>query len=525
MAHSKHYRRRKAALAAGLRAQGCTWGAIAARIQREEKVNARQAMRIARQWTQQQVADRWNELFPDSEHPMTQKKLSFWESWPQSGREPSLTTLERLAKVYECETRDLIDSGQSGEGREGFTPPTVGSGSESQLSIEAFSGYQSPALLPSTEPKKLVQQIEAISLTELAQAVLAWTQRGYPEMLRRDLLQKLSAALTVAAAAPIFDITRIDHLDRVEGVLQSPRRLDDATVTHVEEILRQYRMQGDVLGPQVALQMAFAQREVVGGFLADSPGSLKSRVLSVYAELCRIIGWQFFDLGDYRTAQHYYDDAREAAHEAQNAELVSHILGNMSRMATWRGRPRIGIDHAVAAQLWASQSESWAARGFAAAVAARAYAADGNAAKTRQALEEERNANDAMNAAERSPDSRWYFYGDAFYWGIRAECGLRLGAPEDALFAMQQGLSLIDQTNIHDYVHALVWQSSAHVQQGNIDQATDTILRAAKITTVSKSPRVAGRIRDLRSELQPWKQTQAVRDLDSALRDYGLRTV
>ncbi|MDT3398421.1 helix-turn-helix transcriptional regulator [Streptomyces sp. B1866] len=531
MAHSKHYRHyrsRKAALAAlseGLRAQGWTWGAIAARIQHEETVNARQAMRIARGWTQQQVADRWNELFPDSEHPMTQKKLSFWESWPQSGREPSLTTLERLAKVYECETRDLIDSNQPDEGREGFAPPTVGSGPESQPSTEAFSSYQSPALLSLTEPKELMRQIEAISLTELAQAVLVWTQRGYPEMDRRELLQKASAALTMAAAAPLFDIAHADQRERLNGVLTNSRRIDDAVLTQAERVLPEYRLQGDVLGPQVALRTAFAQRELVSGFLANAPSHLKPRLLSVYAELSQIVGWQFFDLGDYRSAQYYYDDARTAAHDAENVELVSYILSTMSQMATWQGKPRVGIDHAAAAQVWANQTDNWATRGYAANVAARAYAANGDHAQTRRALDEEFDAMTAMLGADQPMASWYYFYGEGFHWAIRAECGLHLCTPDETLEAIHKSMSLVDTSNLSDHAHNLIWLSSAYIQQGEIDQASERIGMAASITTVNRSPRIAGRIRELRAELEPWKQTRAVRELDEALRAYGVRGV
>ncbi|MDT3399066.1 hypothetical protein RKE29_20865 [Streptomyces sp. B1866] len=520
----KHYRSRRAAvtaLSARLRAEGWTWGAIAGRIQREEKVNARTAMRLARGWTQREVADRWNERFPNSEHPMMAKKLSYWEAWPaKSGREPSLTDLGHLAEIYECQVKDLIDSDLPEE-QTAVTQP--GRLSELQPGTTSLNNAMPMPVLSSVDTTELAQHIEAISLTELAQAVLAWTQRGYPEMHRRDLLKKLSAALTMAAAAPLFNITEADARERLSGVTGDPARLDGLTLTQAEEALPQYRKQGDLLGPHVALHIALAQREVIGSFVAHAPDDLKPRVLSVYAELSQIVGWQFFDLGDYRSAQYYYDDARTAAHDAENVELVSYVLCTMSQMATWQGKPRVGIDHAAAAQIWAEQSDSWAARGYAADVAAQAYAANGDEVRARRALDDERAAHEALRTNGGPLASWWYFYDESFYWTTRSACSLRLDAPDDAMHSIEKRLLLVDKSNLRDYALSLAKLASVHTLNGDVEQAGETIRTIAKISTVHQSPKISGRIRDLRAELEPWKATQSVRELDDALRAYGVR--
>lgn len=492
--------------------------------------NARVAMRLARGWSQQAVAELWNERFPgaNGERPLTAKKLSYWETWPQSGHEPSLTTLGRLAQLYGCTTKDLVDSED---------PPSacgaqaVTSGANSSLppkSIAAStalnSGRESPLALSAAATRDLARQVETISFDELAQIVLTWIRQGYLDMNRRDLLQKVSAALTVAAASPVFDMAEADSRERIAAAVQNPSRIDDAMVTDAEQALLPYRKQGDVLGAHVALQSALAQRKFIAGFLAEAPGTLKPRLLSVYAELSQTIGWQLFDLGDYRAAQYYYDDARTAAHDAENVELVSYVLCTMSQMATWQGKPRVGIDHAVAARSWAEGTGSWAVRAYAVDVAARAYAADGDDAKTRRALDDERNAYAEMRAADQPLSSWWYFYDESFYWSIRAECGLRLGTPEDALYAIETAMPLVDKTNLAEYAHVLVDQSSAHIQLGDIDRASEIASSVARITTVNRSPRIIGRVRDLRAALSSWQQTRAVRNLDDALHGYGIRT-
>jgi hypothetical protein len=111
-------REQRDALIRQLRAEGRSWAQIAARIHAGEHVNKRVAMRLAHGWTQWEVARRWNERWPadGGGAGVTGQVISYWETWPQSGREPSVKTLCRLALIYECDVTDLID-------KENYTGP------------------------------------------------------------------------------------------------------------------------------------------------------------------------------------------------------------------------------------------------------------------------------------------------------------------------------------------------------------------------------------------------------------------
>jgi transcriptional regulator with XRE-family HTH domain len=106
-------RARLAALSTQLRAGGQSWAQIAHTVQEQERVNARVALRLAHGWTQEQVATRWNQQWPPKEGSagITDKNISSWETWPQSGVEPSLKTLKRLAQLYQCDVGQLIENG------------------------------------------------------------------------------------------------------------------------------------------------------------------------------------------------------------------------------------------------------------------------------------------------------------------------------------------------------------------------------------------------------------------------------
>lgn len=110
------YRSRRARLAAlsqDLRRQGQTWAQIAARIAADEHVAMRVAFRLAHGLSQREVAAQWCEEFPTETGTasMSEKIISYWETWPQSGYEPSLKSLKRLARIYQCNVGDLIDNG------------------------------------------------------------------------------------------------------------------------------------------------------------------------------------------------------------------------------------------------------------------------------------------------------------------------------------------------------------------------------------------------------------------------------
>lgn len=113
---SRPYRSRRAklsALSTDLRAQGCSWSEIAARFRSEEGVPPLVAFRLAHGLTQRELAERWNRLFlgEDGSGAIADKHISYWETWPQAGHEPSLRTLKRLARLFECDISELVEDG------------------------------------------------------------------------------------------------------------------------------------------------------------------------------------------------------------------------------------------------------------------------------------------------------------------------------------------------------------------------------------------------------------------------------
>jgi ADP-ribose pyrophosphatase YjhB (NUDIX family) len=92
--------------AARLHTEGATYGQIVATWTKRDYISALTAGRLAHGLTQRHVADRWNELWPDPEHLMSAKTISYWET---GSRQPSRDSLNKLAFLYRCSAGVLLD--------------------------------------------------------------------------------------------------------------------------------------------------------------------------------------------------------------------------------------------------------------------------------------------------------------------------------------------------------------------------------------------------------------------------------
>ena len=101
--------------------------------------------------------------------------------------------------------------------------------------------------------------------------------------------------------------------------------------------------------------------------------------------------------------------------------------------------------------------------------------------------------------------------------GYEGACYVRLRQPERALPALKQALTLLDPQAIRRRSTLFTDLGIAHAQQGNIQEACTFANQALAITTRTKSRSVLERVRTLFSELEPWKETEAVKDLAEQL--------
>jgi hypothetical protein len=346
---------------------------------------------------------------------------------------------------------------------------------------------------------------------QLVQFLRSWAHN----MDRRGVLRLLAWA---ASAASMFPITAGDEHERVASVLSRASRVDAQVIEDIEAVLWHCRRQDYALGPQAVLTTVLAQRDLTRALLPDCPAALKPRMFSVLSEASRQAGWLSFDLKQFDHAGYYYEDARALAHEAENTGLGAFVLCEMSHLATWQGKPRIGIDHAFAAGQWADRTDDMRLRAYTADVAARAYAADGQRDACLSALD---TAHTVLTRADDQVPS-YTTYNEADYISIRGVCHLELGEADRAVFYRRQALEVMDRSFSRDVAMATVGLSEAYVQCTEIDEGARLLGDAGEIAAGHSSVRLIGQLEQARAGMRPWEHTAAVRGVDERLASLGL---
>ncbi|MBV9143402.1 MAG: hypothetical protein JO115_21205 [Pseudonocardiales bacterium] len=533
MSEPRSQKQRRELLVRSLRAERKSRVDVAEALRQRFRVNARVALRYARGWSQRQAADEWNKRWPDE--LKTFKSFSCWEQWPsRTGNAPSFDNLAKLAELYECAVSDLLadlpnfrhlDTAANIQ----ETAPAVRK-TDAGLVVPSDSAVWAMVTglaLPDNFVALLMQHLGSVAPSEhdvlstprdrdrayhrLVGFLRSWAHTMY----RRHTLRLLSWAASVAGLPVTTDG---DEQERLASVLGASSRLDTRTIGHIEAVLWHCRRQDYTLGPQAVLTTVLAQRDLARALLPDCPADLRPQLLSALSEASRQAGWLSFDLKQFDDAGYYYEDARTLAHQAENAGQGGLVLCDMSFLATWQGKPRMGIDHAVAAGQWADRTDDLRLRALAVDMAGRAYAADGQRDACLSALD---NAHTALTRADGQAPS-YSTYDEALHISIRGECHLKLGEPDRAISYAQQSLKVLDRSRARVVGMTFVDLGEAYVQRNEIDEAARLLSDAGDIAASHSSARLTERLVKARVSLQPWQHTAAVRALDDRLTSYGL---
>jgi ATP/maltotriose-dependent transcriptional regulator MalT len=244
-------------------------------------------------------------------------------------------------------------------------------------------------------------------------------------------------------------------------------------------------------------------------------------LLTLCSNLARFAGWLSFDLGNYDVASTFYEQARIAAHEAENVNLSIFVLCNMSHLATWQGHPRVGIDHAMAAQAWANSSDDPLLRAYTHDVAARAYASAGMAKLSMDALDHAERG--IHHATPQTPaTSLVYFYGPGQFAQTRSQCLLEQGEAAKAMQAAADSLVQVSSSFVRNQAFSTFHLGNALVATGELAEGARVIGDAAALAARNRSPRLVQTLTKTHSSLQTWHSSIAVRELNDQLAVYGL---
>ena len=83
--------------------------------------------------------------------------------------------------------------------------------------------------------------------------------------------------------------------------------------------------------------------------------------------------------------------------------------------------------------------------------------------------------------------------------------------------ALTDALRLLEPARIQRRPTLLIDLASTYAQQGDVDGAYEHAMQSLSIVAQTKSQAVAKRLLSLRQELEPWKDTHSVKNLDQQM--------
>ncbi len=154
----------------------------------------------------------------------------------------------------------------------------------------------------------------------------------------RRTLMRLLRLLGVAAGLPmpIWEPEEQERATRAVG----GRRLDARVIGILEKTWECVKRQADALGPSAVQRTALAHRDMIVDLFSACPASLRSRLLTAYADVSISLSFYAFDRGDAALAQRHCEVARAAAQEAGDPEMAAYALCNIAYFASVEGVSR-----------------------------------------------------------------------------------------------------------------------------------------------------------------------------------------
>lgn len=108
-------------------------------------------------------------------------------------------------------------------------------------------------------------------------------------------------------------------------------------------------------------------------------------------------------------------------------------------------------------------------------------------------------------------------FGPVKLLSYKGTCSIRLKQPEVAQNSLRAHLTLIDSMHVHYKSITFVDLGMTYMQQADIREACRCASQALSLIKQTESGRVLQRMFHLRQELDPWKHTLAVKQLDEQL--------
>jgi tetratricopeptide (TPR) repeat protein len=336
------------------------------------------------------------------------------------------------------------------------------------------------------------------------------------DMQRRPFLQGLSAFIGLAAASAF-----IEPWERLSRALRQPNRVDRATVNSLASLTVMLESRESQESPRALLGPVEGHLGNVATLLAGSP-PLRPQLCSIAGETAALAGWLAFDIENRPAAAGYFRVGLEAAKEANDRALGAYLVGSSCVQPAYRERPFARLRRLQGRTFGFARSDaSPSTRAWLATLEAEAHALAGDTSRCLRLFDEAEIAMSRAGEEDEARRPRVAFFDPDRLAGERGVALARLGQPEAAQNVLRPALTSLDPSVVKTRPRLLTALATAHVQQGDVDRACELGAEALGIAAQQEVQTNLQDVRKLRLELEPWRDSQAVKDFDERLQAVG----
>lgn len=261
----------------------------------------------------------------------------------------------------------------------------------------------------------------------------------------------------------------------------------------------------------------------VAALLQGSLGlTVRRRLASVAGETAGLAGWLAWDLEDRRAAGTYFRAGIEAAQEAEDRPLGAYLVGSSCVQPAYRERPHARLRRLQGHTFgFTTADANPTTRAWLVGLEAEAHALAGNEAASLRALDQAEAIVGGAGEEDAARRPRTAFFDRARLVGERGVALARLGRSGGAREVLEAALGSLDPEMVKIRPRLLSALATAHVHEGNIDEACRIGSDALALADRQQVTTNLQDVRRLRLDLEPWRDTQAVRELDDQLAAVG----
>jgi tetratricopeptide (TPR) repeat protein len=492
--HAESRREHRAALAASLRDDGCTWEDIATEFRRRERCSPLLALRWAHGKSQQMTADAYNALLTadPKDKPLDFRRVHRWEQWPQGGSPPPLAALNRLARVYQVRASFLFD----GEDHRGLDSayearpggePIVGELLPARPTVHGAPAQVAPSLVRWSPPVVRPDQLAAFTagppgrLHEgLSPSPFVIVLHGRNPMERRAVLAAIASLPGVAllpdqAGGSLLDPDAHEILARAT---HRPESVGPEILEPLDTLIMGLRHLDDTLGGRYVAEPVAGIVRMLADLLPVARPSVRQPLFSLAASAAQLSGWIAFDGGDDEHARLMYDQASEWAMAADDAALSAYVWSCRANRC-WRTGDALGAVSGAEVARRIANGQDKTLRAWVEAKAGRAYALAGNLDEATRALSQ---AAELLADADAEAAPGWlYHFHEENLVAHRGVAFTDAGRGIQAAELLGDALDRLPPTYFRERGNYLAYQADAFRVAGDIRQACEAGAQAVLI--------------------------------------------